>query len=60
MYVDRFEGLNTYGSLTTIVIIMLYLYFCMYIILIGAYINSYFIEKGGVKQKLEEFKEVRT
>ena len=60
MYVDRFEGLNTYGSLTTIVIIMLYFYFCMYIILIGAYINSYFIEKGGVKQKLEEFKEVRT
>lgn len=60
MYVDRFEGLNTYGSLTTIVIIMLYLYFCMYIILIGAYINSYFIDKGGVKHKLEEFKEVRT
>ncbi len=60
MYVDRFEGLSAYGSLTTIVIIMLYFYFCMYIILIGAYINSYFIEKGGVKHKLEEFKEVRT
>ena len=33
---------NMYGSLTTIVLVMLWLYFCMYIILIGAEINSYF------------------
>ena len=29
-------------SLTIIVIIMLWMYFCMYIILIGAYLNRYF------------------
>lgn len=57
IYVDRFGGFNTYGSLATIIIIMLYLYFCMYIIMIGAYINSYFRERGGVKQHWEELKE---
>ena len=31
-----------YGSLTTIVLVMLWLYFCMYIILLGAEINCYF------------------
>lgn len=44
IYVDRFGGFGTYGSLATIVIIMLYLYFCMYIIMIGAYINNYLTE----------------
>ena len=34
-----------YGSLTTIVLILLWLYFCMYIMLIGAEINAYFEEK---------------
>lgn len=28
-----------YGSLTTIVIIMLWLYFCMYILLLGGEVN---------------------
>lgn len=56
VYVERFGGFGTYGSLATIVIVMLYLYFCMYIIMIGAYINSYLNEKGGVKQHWEELK----
>lgn len=42
IYVDKFNGFSTYGSLATIVIVMLWLYACMYIILIGAYINRYF------------------
>ena len=43
LYVNYSPGLsNMYGSLTTIVLVMLWLYFCMYIILIGAEINSYF------------------
>ncbi len=43
VYVEYSPGLsNMYGSLTTIVLVMLWLYFCMYIILIGAEINSYF------------------
>lgn len=40
VYLDIFPGFsNMYGSLTTIVLIMLWLYFCMYIILLGEEIN---------------------
>lgn len=40
VYMDIFKGFsNMYGSLTTIVLIMLWLYFCMYIMLIGGEIN---------------------
>lgn len=43
IYVEYSPGIsNMYGSLTTIVLVMLWLYFCMYIILLGAEINSYF------------------
>lgn len=46
VYVDFNSGFaNMYGSLTTIVLIMLWLYFCMYIVLIGAKINVYFYEE---------------
>lgn len=40
IYIDIFKGFsNMYGSLTTIVIIMLWLYFCMYILLLGGEVN---------------------
>lgn len=39
VYIDYFNGLSMYGSLTTIVLIMLWLYFCMYIIMMSAEIN---------------------
>lgn len=40
IYMDIFKGFsNMYGSLTTIVLIMLWLYACMYIVLIGGEIN---------------------
>lgn len=40
VYLDIFEGFSTmYGSLTTIVLVMLWLYFCMYMILFGGVIN---------------------
>ena len=46
LYVNYTPGLsNMYGSLTTIILVMLWLYFCMYIILLGAEINSYFEEQ---------------
>lgn len=46
LYVDYFDGLShMYGSLTTIVMIMLWLYFCMYIMLIGGEINAGFEQK---------------
>lgn len=51
IYVDEYNGFsNMYGSLTTIVLVMLWLYFGMYITLIGAEINhmlaEYFEQRG--------------
>ena len=42
VYVDRFNGFGAYGSLTTIIILMLWLYACMYIVMAGAFLNRYF------------------
>ena len=42
LYVDIFHGFSIYGSLTFVVVVMLWFYFCMYIIFIGAQINEYF------------------
>ncbi len=42
LYVDIFHGFSVYGSLTFVVVIMLWFYFCMYIILMGAQVNQYF------------------
>lgn len=42
LYVDNTDSFSTYGSLSIIVIIMLWLYFSMYILLIGAQINRFF------------------
>ncbi|MCH5269777.1 MAG: YihY/virulence factor BrkB family protein [Lachnospiraceae bacterium] len=42
LYVDNTNSFSTYGSLSIIVIIMLWLYFSMYILLIGAQLNRFF------------------
>ncbi len=43
IYIDNFSNFSyMYGSLTAIVLIMLWLYFCMYILFIGAEINVFF------------------
>lgn len=46
IYLDVFTGFSTmYGSLTTIVLIMLWMYFCMYGILLGGELNVMMKEK---------------
>lgn len=42
LYVDTSGSYSIYGSLSIIVIIMVWMYFCMYIIMVGAYLNRYF------------------
>ena len=43
IYIDIFQGFsNTYGSLTSIILIMMWVYVCMYIILLGGEINILF------------------
>ena len=49
-YVQYFNGFSMYGSLTTIVLIMLWLYFCMYILMACAEINVVF--EGAFKRRL--------
>ncbi|WP_122643296.1 YihY/virulence factor BrkB family protein [Luxibacter massiliensis] len=41
VYLDIFTGFSSmYGSLTTIILVMLWLYFCMYVILLGGELNA--------------------
>lgn len=50
IYMDIFKGFsNMYGSLTTIVLIMLWLYFCMYVMLLGGEINVLVEEHLDIK-----------
>lgn len=42
IYVGNSSSYSIYGSLSIVIIIMIWMYFCMYIILIGAYLNRYF------------------
>ena len=42
VYVDYFNGFSMYGSLTTIVLVMLWVYFCMYIMMLSVEVNVVF------------------
>lgn len=54
IYVESFNGMSIYGSLSTIIIMMFWLYCCLYILLIGANLNRYF--KPIIKVFLHEKK----
>lgn len=56
LYVGRSGSYSIYGSLSVIVIVMLWLYFCMYIMMLGAYVNRYFqpVNKALVKRRKHE------
>ena len=41
IYVEYGRMSYTYGSLTTLIVVMIWLYFCMYIMFIGAQINKF-------------------
>lgn len=47
IYVTYSNSYGIYGSLSIIVIVLLWMYFCMYIIMIGAYLNRYFESVNG-------------
>lgn len=42
VYIEYFSGLVSYGNLGTIVLFLLWLYFCSYILLMGAVMNHFF------------------
>ena len=55
-YIDNFADFDTYGSLTTIVFMMLWLYTCMYMFFIGGEVNVFLQECGGIGKFLEGLK----
>ncbi|MCM1325643.1 MAG: YihY/virulence factor BrkB family protein [Bacteroidales bacterium] len=56
LYVGSSGSYSIYGSLSVIVIVMLWLYFGMYIMMLGAYVNRYFqpVNKALVKRRKQE------
>ncbi len=40
-YIEQFNDFGVYGSLSTIIVVMMWLYFCMYLLLVGAHINRF-------------------
>ena len=51
VYLDYYDGFsNMYGSLTALIMVMLWLYICMNLLLYGAEINSYFEKQFRLAQ----------
>lgn len=46
IYLTYGSGYGIYGSLSIIIIVLIWMYFCMYIIMVGAYLNKYFESVG--------------
>lgn len=44
LYAENFNTFSIYGSLATIIFVMLWLYVCMFILLIGAEVNQHFFQ----------------
>lgn len=42
LYVSTVGNFSIYGRLSVVILLMIWMYICMYIIMIGAYINRYF------------------
>ena len=58
IYVNNINMKNSiYGSLQTIILLMLWLYFCMYILLLGAELNVYLAEYSAEDDYSEDFAE---
>ncbi|MBO4679530.1 MAG: YihY/virulence factor BrkB family protein [Lachnospiraceae bacterium] len=59
LYINKFGAFSMYGSLTAIIILMIWLYMCMYFLFLGDNLNKYFrpIIKGFFeKQPISELK----
>lgn len=61
LYIDNMaNGSSIYGSITAIVFLMLWLYFCMYIFLVGAELNYYISTQTGTRIQDADKKEKHT
>ena len=59
VYIDSFHSFSSaYGSLTSIVLLMLWLYFCILFIFVGAMLNQYLKENRGRLNLLSSIREL--
>lgn len=59
IYVNNFNGFSIYGSLTRLAVIMVWLYFCMVCLMLGAEINYFYhdrIKEMSIKKLKTELK----
>ena len=54
IYVDHYNDFSGYGSINTIIILMLWFYFTMYILLYCAYVGNYFSQRTLGKETKDE------
>ena len=59
VYINRFHGFSMYGSMTAPILVMFWLYFCIYLVLIGAEINErlrleFFEPKPGGRDEIPD------
>jgi len=52
-YIDNIANFSIYGSLTSVVLFMLWMYICMNIMFLGAQINNGFKKSGGVSEVIK-------
>lgn len=63
IYVNYFRGFSLYGSLTTLLLMMFWLYICMYIFMVCGEVNNVFeviwleIKEAREKKKLQKLRE---
>ena len=57
IYVNFFDGFSMYGSMTTMMLILMYIYFGMYILLLCAEIDSMY--EGSIRMWWGRFKKIK-
>ena len=58
LFVENFSDFSIYGGLATLVILMFWLFFCMYILFLGAEVSMW-LESSGIGGDLKEQREAR-
>lgn len=58
LFVDNFSNFSLYGGLATLVILMFWLFFCMYILFLGAEVSMW-LECSGIGQDLADIRKKR-
>ncbi len=54
IYIGAFNGFSMYGSLTTLTLVMFWLYFCNYIVMVGAEVNEVLRRDREVRAAMEK------